>query len=234
MPVRFVPLANEQYYHIFNRGVAKQPVFLDKKAYNRFLLTLSYYRYSRLPLKLSRLLQLSVKDRTDLFTHLPKRNGALVEILCCVLMPNHFHLLVKQKRDNGISTFLRRSINSYTRYFNTKNKRNGPLFQGAFKAVRIESEEQLLHVSRYIHLNPLVSYVVKEANFIKYPWSSFQCYIGNNDDKFSFIDTSAIHSYFTSATRYKKFIYDHDDYAKKLESIKHLTFEELEENPDVS
>ena len=84
-------------------------------------------------------------------------------------MPNHFHLLLKQTIDNGISHFLSKFTNSYTKYFNTKYNRVGPVFQGVFKSVHIESDEQLMHLSRYIHLNPVVSAVVEKQNLLSYP-----------------------------------------------------------------
>ena len=76
-----------------------------------------------------------------------------MEIICYCLMPNHLHLLLRQLMDGGISKFMSNFANSYTRYFNTKSKRKGPVFEGKFKAKRIETDEQLLHLSRHIHLN---------------------------------------------------------------------------------
>ena len=106
-----------------------------------------------------------------------ERDITIVDIGAYCLMPNHFHILLQQLQDNGISTFVRKLLNSYTRYFNTKNERIGPLFQGQFKAVRVESDEQLLHLTRYIHLNPLVGYVVKDLR--NFEWSSYLDYIKN-------------------------------------------------------
>lgn len=146
----------------------------------------------------------------------------LVEIISYVLMPNHFHLLIRQTSDNGISTFIRRSINSYTRYLNTKRSRVGPLFQGAFKAVRVEDDEQLIHLSRYIHLNPLVSFVVKESEFRNYPWSSLPDYLKGQSN---LIDVDMVLGHFSSPKSYEKFIFDQADYAKELEKIKHLKLE---------
>ena len=87
-------------------------------------------------------------------TNLAKTSSPLVTFVSYVLMPNHFHLLVQQLTDDGISRLMKLLSDSYTRYFNTKNERVGPLLQGQFKAVRVESDEQLLHLSPYIHLNP--------------------------------------------------------------------------------
>lgn len=91
-------------------------------------------------------------------------------------MPNHFHLLLQQIRDGGITEFISKLTNSYTRYFNIRNKRIGPLFQGEFKAVHVETDEQLIHLSRYIHLNPIVSYITKKLE--SYQWFSYLEYLG--------------------------------------------------------
>lgn len=89
-----------------------------------------------------------------------------LEIISYCLMPNHFHLLVKQVIDHGIVKCLNNFSNSYTRYFNIRHDRVGPLFQGRFKAVRIETDEQLLQVSRYIHLNPVASSLIEETKVV--------------------------------------------------------------------
>lgn len=137
-------------------------------------------------------------------------------------MPNHFHLLIKQNTDNGISRFMRLTINSYARYYNTKYKRVGSLFQGMFKAVHIETDEQLLHISRYIHLNPLVSHIINEQDFLSYPYSSLPEYINNQ----GYISNPVpILNHFSKKQSYLKFVLDQADYGKELEKIKHLTLE---------
>lgn len=138
-------------------------------------------------------------------------------------MPNHFHLLLKQVAAGGISQFMRKVADGYTRYFNTKHLRIGPIFQGAFKAVHVSSDEQLLHVSRYIHLNPLVSAVVKENNFLNYPWSSLINYIDTPSS--SFINPEPILQSFKSPKKYLEFVMDQAEYGKRLEEIKHLILE---------
>jgi|SRR3989344_995405 len=219
MPIRVLPLANDEYYHVFNRGVALQPTFYNKKDFERFIICLSYYRFKDPPCKLSRLLQLKADERVEILNELDATKNKLVDLLAYCLMPNHFHLLLKQISEDGISTFLRLITNSYTKYVNVKSDRVGPLFQGAFKAVRIESDEQLLHVSRYIHLNPLVSYVVKEANFKFYPWSSLKDYLTGNSD---LVDVSNVLEYFKNPEDYMQFVLDQAAYGKELEQIKHL------------
>lgn len=211
-----------EFYHVFNRGIDRQPVFRSKRDYEQACLGLSYYRFAQLPLKLSRFKDLSCEEKNNVLASLNKGQNVLVKIISFVLIPNHFHFLLLQTKNKGISTFLSKFTNSYTKYFNIKNKRVGDLFQGVFKAVRVETEEQLLHLSRYIHLNPLVSFVVKEKDFLSYSWSSLPHFL---QGKSSLCWMEPVLSNFTSPNGYKNFILDHADYAKKLEKIKHLTLE---------
>ncbi|MBI2420513.1 MAG: transposase [Candidatus Levybacteria bacterium] len=134
-------------------------------------------------------------------------------------MPNHFHFLVKQLKDDGITSYMRQFMNSFVHYINVKNKRVGPLFQGRFKNVLIDSDDQLLHVSRYIHLNPLVSGLVSDPN--KYLWSSYHSYIGNREDGLS--NPELILKNFKTKKDYERFLLDQADYARSLEQLKHIS-----------
>ena len=136
-------------------------------------------------------------------------------------MPNHFHYLLQQKVDGGITEFVSKISNSYTKYFNTKNERVGPILQGEFKSVLVETDEQLIHLSRYIHLNPLVSYLTD--NLESYPWSSHPEYVGIN--RTSFCSKDIILKQFKSSEDYKQFVLDQEDYGRKLERIKHQTLD---------
>jgi len=214
--------ANNHFYHTFNRGVARQPTFKTKRDYDRAIIALDYYQYEKPSLKLARALSLNKEDELKFFQGLRKQ-PKLAEITAYCLMPNHFHLLLKQKIKNGVSKFLSNFTNSYTRYFNTKRERVGPLFQGIFRAVRIETDQQLIHVSRYIHLNPVASLVIKEEELDTYSWSSLPEYLNPRINMIS--QQKDILDYFPSRIAYRKFVYDQIDYAKKLEEIKHLMLE---------
>lgn len=222
MARRITPLVTGEHYHVYNRGVARQPVFLTKRNLSRFITTLSYYRFAGPPIKLSRLLRLPTDERERFKRRLSVSDNSLVEIISFALMPNHFHLLLKQVADRGITDFISRVVNSYTRYFNTAHTRVGPVFQGTFKAVHIEADEQMIHLSRYIHLNPLVSHLVEESVLATYPWSSLPAFLTRDS---TLINTEAILRHFTSPQEYKKFVFDHVDYAKNLEMLKHLKLE---------
>lgn len=203
-----------EIYHIINRGIEKRVIFTDKREYDRALLTLDYYRFTNLPMGLAHALNLELEERNELFSKV-KNNERLVDILAFSLMPNHFHVLVKQLAENGIKEFISNFCNSYVRYFNTKNRRMGTLFQGVFRSVRIEDNEQLVHVSRYIHINPVVSYLVSKEDLATYPLTSFPEYLGAK----GICNTQIILDRFSSIEQYKNFVYDQVDYQRKLELI---------------
>jgi len=220
--VRKTIFANEEIYHVFNLGVERRPIFMDKREYDRGLLTLNFYRFKNLSTGLAQVLKLDQEKRNFFLSQLMKQKERLVDILGYCLMPNHFHLLLKQLTEGGITKFIGDFSNSYTRYFNTRNKRIGHLFQGVFKAIRIEDNEQLIHVLRYIHLNPVVSLVIKETDFEDYPYSSFSEYLSKRE---GFCHKKMILDYFSSIEKLKSFTCDQIDYGKRLEAIKHLVFE---------
>lgn len=180
-----------------------------------------YYQNSSTPLKYSRFLALSKQDRNHLLEEMHKQRNFLIQIIALCLMPNHFHLLLRQIKENGISRFVGNFTNSYTRFFNTKRERVGPLFEGKFKAVRIDTEDQLLHVSRYIHLNPYTGFVIKELETLEdYPYSSFPEYLNKAvSDRY---DKSIVLNNFRSIALYKGFVFDQADYQRTLDRIKHL------------
>lgn len=209
MPKRNLPLVSDYYYHIFNRGVEKRNIFQDNRDYNRFLKMLNYYRYEGPKPSFSKL----TEDKLDNL----KSNENIVDIVCYCLMPNHFHLLIKQIKDNGIVNFIRLVSNGYTRYFNTRHERIGPLLQGPYKAVMVESDEQLIHISRYIHLNPYAALLTKDLN--SYPWSSYPDYLGLSTG--IPISKQEILDFFSGKNKYEEFVLDQASYAIDSTRIKH-------------
>lgn len=216
-------LTNEEIYHTFNRGVEKRPIFLNRRNYLRFMELINYYRFANSPVKYSYLKLMSIEERGKLFERLETEQNLLVEILAFCLMPNHIHFLLKQLQDNGVSKFMAKTTNSFGHYFNILNKRVGHLFQGNFGAVRIETDEQLVHVSRYIHLNPVSSYIIDVNDLENYEYSSYPEYTGKRK---GFCSTQEVLSLFDSVNTYKAFVNNQADYARELENIKHLTLEE--------
>jgi len=207
VPYRTTPLATGEYYHIFNRGVAKGNIFTSTYDFRRFVTTMKYYAID------------GPKPRFSLFaptTQILDSAKKIVAFNAYCLMPNHFHFLLKQERDGGISEFISKLINSYTKYFNTKYKRVGPLLQGQFKAVHIDSDEQLLHVNRYIHLNPSVAYLVKMLR--DYRWSSYPEYLAKG---LGICEKDNILNQFIGNKSYENFVLDQEDYGRTLSSIQH-------------
>lgn len=224
MPTTSIPLVEDQIYHLFNRSINREPVFTSKRNCQRALASLGFYRFQNTPVRLSYFLSWGQEKRKELMERLEKDSKYSVEILTFCLMPSHFHFLLKQVTKSGISNFLSLFQNSYTRYFNTKHKRAGPIFQGQFKAVRIETDEQLMHISRYIHLNPHSSFVVESIEELEeYPWSSLAEYLGRQN---GFCSRGTVMSLFNNdKKRYQGFVFNQADYQQKLGKIKHLTWE---------
>lgn len=177
-------LVSDSIYHVFNRGVEKRRVFMDEHDYSRFVNNLAIFNDARAVL--------NAKYRIKEIKSIDNREP-LIDILAFCLMPNHFHLLLRQKEDNGISKFMNKIGVGYTNYFNLKYERVGPLFQGAFKSILIDKEPQFLYIPYYIHLNPLdliipnwrengVNKLKTAVEFLdSYKWSSHRDYIGKSN-----------------------------------------------------
>lgn len=224
MPYRQTPLVIGEIYHIFNRSVAHQPIFLTDTYYQRAYEVLSYYNKLNPPVRFSHFSRLPTPLKNEILENLNKDDQKLVQILAFCLMPNHVHFLIKEITEKGITTFMRKFQDSYAKYFNTKTERSGSLFQSMFKAVRILTDEQLLHVTRYIHLNPVTAFILKNIEELSnYPWSSFPIYIGKQSS--DIISTDEILGFFSSKDKFIKFTEDQVDYQRKLDKIKHLLLE---------
>lgn len=216
MPPRHIPFASGEIYHIVSRGSNKDRIFLITRDYKRFVKGLAYYKFDGPKPSFSKLSQLQILGME------PKLTSKFVEILGFCLMSNHIHLLVKQLKDSGVSNFMRQLLNSYAKYFNIKHKHSGPLFESRFRAVQIENDEQLLHVSRYIHLNPVVSHVADSLE--TYAWSSYTDYM-NGESQLCLV--TEVLSYFESPDKYRTFLKDQISYGESLEQIKHQVLEDI-------
>lgn len=225
MPYRKEPIVAREVYHVFNRSVARQPIFLTKNDYQRALELINFYRFSHFPaLRFSHFKRLPIKIREGILEDFTKNQKPTLEILAFCIMPNHIHFLMKPLQDNSLSLFMRDFQHGYSKYFNLKHNRNGSLFQSMFKAKRIETDEQLIHVSRYIHLNPTTSFIVKTEALESYPWSSFREYLDTYNPP-DMTSPKQIINYFKSKEEYKKFVFDQADYQRELGKIKHLIFD---------
>lgn len=153
------------YYHIYNRGVEKRNIFLDEQDYRVFLSYLKLY--------------LSPTDEIEKVPPSRKLKNYFGEadLMCYCLMPNHYHMLIRQYCTTTITGLIRSVSTRYAMYFNKKHRRTGHLFQGVYRAVTVESETQLLHLSRYIHRNPDPT-GSNPVGLVRYKYSSLSNYLG--------------------------------------------------------
>ncbi len=182
-----------QIYHVYNRGVEKRGVFSDDADRFRFVHDLFEFNDNKPTLNLTyhfnRTKEVGVPPPK--LERLPRK--LLVELMAFCLMPNHFHLMLRQKMDGGITLFMQKVGIGYTKYFNQKYQRVGPLFQGKYKAEVIKNDAHFLHLPYYIHANPLdltmpawrereISNHKQALQFLEaYRWSSFPDYIGKRN-----------------------------------------------------
>lgn len=184
------------FYHVYNRGISKQSIFLDHDDYAVFLNLL--------------------KRHLDTEPHTDNKKRELIwlhpdlEMLAYCLMPNHFHLLVYQKTPEAMSILIKLITMSYSSYFNKKYGRLGPLFQGTYKAVLIQRDDYLQHISRYIHLNPRA--------YKTYQYSSLPYYLGKQSA--AWIRPKRIIELFDSTDEYMGFLDDYADYKRVLDDLK--------------
>lgn len=221
MSRRKVLLVSNETYHVFNRSIAKTNLFSSKIHLRKILEIVDYYRYPQ-TVRLSKFKTL-IKDLKETYAARFKKATPLVEIYAYAFMPNHYHFLAKQLSDKGIVTFISNTQNSFAKYFNLKYNRAGSLFQNAFKGTRITSEEEFIHVSRYIHLNPATSYFIKTDDLPKDIRTSFPYY--QDAEKDSLINTKLLIGIFKTKDCYKNFVFNQIDYQRKLNGIKNLIFE---------
>lgn len=150
--MRKIPFGSGEFYHIYNRGTDKRTIFQDTHDYGRFLQSLAEFNVIQ---PIGSIYENSFSPRLGNRTSKLEagKTPSLVEIVCYCLNPNHFHILLRQVVDKGVSEFMKRVGGGYTKYFNNKYHRSGVLFQGQFQAVHVASNQYLLHLSAYINLN---------------------------------------------------------------------------------
>ncbi len=186
--MRKINFSNNEYYHIYNRGTDKRDIFLDEDDYSRFLTSLKGFNCLNPIGSLYEKAYQNKKESEEVAKGSNSQLGIgsledsrLVEIICYCLNPNHFHLILKQLVDNGISKFMHKVSLGYTNYFNRRNDRSGYLFQGKFKFKQIDSFEHLLYLSVYVNANAQIHGITDNA--ADYPWCSYPAYLGIKGDE---------------------------------------------------
>ncbi|MEK7461888.1 MAG: transposase [Patescibacteria group bacterium] len=160
----------------------KQPIFETDKDRLRFLFLLLSFQGEAIIKNVSREIRQNVQSST---LHIKDKlkseilEKRIVELVIFCLAPNHFHIIVRELVDNGISKYMHRVLTAYTKYFNTRHEKSGHLFQGSYKSVHIGEDRQLMHTSAYIHKHPCEIYGWSGREHL-YPWSSYQDCISKN------------------------------------------------------
>ncbi len=219
MAVRLYPLLDGKIYHIFTRSIAGFEIFRNKSDYDRIRNLLKYYMIKNPPFRFSLFMEL--KDREDVYKKQLSEKEKLVEIIAYCIMPTHIHLILRQLKEKGISVFMGNVLNSYTRYFNIKTERRGPLWESRFRNVEVSSEEQLLHLTRYIHLNPVTAYLSDEPH--EWRFSSYKEFLEESEDEEKICTYSEFLNIVPS--EYREFVSSRKDYQKELARIKDLCLE---------
>lgn len=210
---RNIDLAPDEFYHIYNRGTDKRKIFQSDRDYERLLALLyACNGDTRVDLKLqgSTLYEFLALDRGE----------DTIDLCAYVLMPNHFHLIVRSRTDGDVSKFMQKIATGYTMYFNTRQERSGALFQGRFKARHVDSDTYLAYLIAYIHLNPVkliepqwkegkIANRKKAEDFLRtYRWSSYQDYLGVERREKVIIDKNALPEYWSAPRSFEAFVTD--------------------------
>ncbi|MBX4200185.1 transposase [Candidatus Parcubacteria bacterium] len=200
----------------------KRVIFNDKTDYDRFI-KLLYLTNGTRPIDFRKI------SKGLAFVY--EKGDALVDIGAYCLMPNHFHLVIKEKQPGGISTFMLKLLTSYSMYFNARNSRKGRLFEASFHASHADSDEYLKYLFAYIHLNPvkIIDSNWKENGIInkdlatkyleEYEYSSFQDYVGKSRDAGSILNKVEFPEYFRSPIEFTSSIFEWFDYPTKAKPL---------------
>ncbi len=199
-------IVNDGYYHVYNRGVDRRSTYGNDNDRERFIRSMLAFN--------------DTGDRRIVLHRLQHRpspsKNPLVKIMSYAIMPNHYHFLLKQVSDNGVSRFMQKLGVGFAQYFNRQNERTGRLWESEYKAVPIKSDAQLLHISRYIHFNPLKLFLpdwkirgienwdVANALLTSYPWSSYSHYLMLVHDPIVSMDI--LSNLFQGKSDYQKFM----------------------------
>ncbi len=214
MSIRPVQFVEGEFYHIYNRGNSKQKIFHDKQDYNYFITLLyifnSEQKYNLFDLKRS--------NNLNLYEIELKNN--LVSIGSYCLMPNHFHILITEKIEGGVSKFMQKICTSYVMYYNKKYKRTGGLFEGKFKSEYVDNDRYMKYLFSYINLNPVkliqsnwkekgIKDKIKVIEFLSnYQYSSYLDFLGKNRSQLKIINLKDFPNYFPDKKAFLKEIFD--------------------------
>ena len=200
--MRNISFANGEFYHVYNRGVDKRVVFSDKSDMDRFVQSMEEFNVIE---PIGSIYENSFKKNKlgNPTSKLAEEEEKLVNFVAFCVNPNHYHFLLEQLVDGGVSMFMKRLGGGYTKYFNEKNKRTGVLFQGKYKATHIDSNEYLLHVSAYVNLNDRVHQLGNPTSKLVKSQSSWGEYM--RESKSNFCSKNIILEQFKNIKEYQRF-----------------------------
>ena len=211
-------------YHIYNRGVRKNKIYntsSDYKRWEKLLLWSSNYNYPY-SVYLNQLRQFRDEGRgIDVLNHRIeneyKYKTPLVNILAYVEMPNHFHLILEQNIDNGITTYMKKLQTAYSMYFNQKYDLSGSVFEGIYKSVPVISDPQLIQLLKYVLRNPIEASLVSPKDILTYQWSSVKNYLDNTN--YGIISDDRLPEELFNSVKLAKFLLDDNLDFSQLEEL---------------
>lgn len=222
--IRKVPLVVGEVYHIFSRSIADFTIFNQKNDYLRIMHLLMYYRVEE-ELRFSKFIEIKRVKNSEFFREFAKNSNPdrerVVDVIAYCIMPTHIHLLLKQLKEGGISWYIGNILNSYSRYFNNKYRRKGPLWESKFKNVLVKDDKQLQHLTRYIHLNPTTANLIKKPE--DWEFSSYLEYLSHAAEEkriCNFDDIVEI-----KPKQYRKFVNERKTYQRDLALIKKVAID---------
>lgn len=221
MPGRLHPFVTNYCYHIFNKTIEGKRIFEEEETCEIFLDVVRYYRSIESYLRYSKYRKLPEELKQNFKNKTDDKSTFRISLLAFCLMPTHYHFVLRQNQINGISFFISQIQNSITKYYNIKHDRKGPIFLQTFKSKFIQSEDQLKHTTRYVHLNIFSGGLISKIEEIeKYPFSSFLEYVSPSSESLS--EPDYVLSIFNNdRKRYNRFVLDNAEHQKMLGYCKH-------------
>lgn len=209
-------------YHVFSKSIAGFRIFSGDAEFCRIVEAMRFFQREVAILRFFKFLKLRKAGKVDSEEMVRwSKHEHLVRIYAHCIMPTHIHLVLKQLKDNGISIFMAHILNSYTRYINTKLRRKGPLWESRFKNVLVESDEQLLHLTRYLHINPTTAGLVEKPE--EWPASSYREYLSEVPVSEKICEFECVLD--IDPVSYRQFVEDRISCQRDLAMIKKLTLE---------
>jgi putative transposase len=201
-------------FHICNKSISNYQIFRSEKSIIRFIITVNYYNNREVVLSLSK----ALREPLNLPYIMENNSNRIFSLLGYCVMPDHYHLLIKMTSDYSLSKYINALEGSYSHYFNKQNKRKGPLWQSRFRSISIQDNATLLHVHRYIHLNPTTAGLVNKPEDWK--WSSYNFFISDQYGLETHKEISI-----NNINTYKKFVEDQLNYQKTIKGIRRSLLE---------